>query len=787
MNKALITAYFMLFSILYVQSQNFTISGKVVDATTKDVLEYATVTFKPKGSSELIGGITNKKGKFEISVPKGKYTITVEFLSYKSKIFKSQDIKNDVHFGSIELSEDTEFLDDVVVIGEKKTIEIKPKKLVYNVSKDIASEGTMVSDILNNVPSVTVESDIPTIRGQKATIMVNGKTSSLSKGDALKSLPSGSVERIEVITHPGAQYKASYGSIINIILKKGKDEGLNASITAQIGSKDIYGGLLTLNNKTKKVNFFTNTSFSHRDKIRTSNSENEYFSGGSTTSFLNEDSKYSNKKNGLITTIGADFYLSKNTTLTTSVNYTKLNYDSKTRTNSSILDAAMIETSFNEREHLGDFEDEIVELIAEFEHQFTKEGRTLSSSITYTNDVESNKDGVTNTNISYTNESYAQENKLLNTEFDIKYTSPITEKTSLTIGYNGGFGKVPFRNSTPNKNIDYAEDVHSAFGQYAYESDKFYVEIVLRGEFAKTTTDYLDLDISQKRTLNDFFPSSYMQYAINDAKTISLSYSKGIGRVVPSQLQPFEEKYSETSSYIGNENLKPLYIDSYGLDYTYSTDKLMLIPALFYNKYNDWWQTITYETGEQIDGINKLITTPQNVGYVNYYGASLTASYKVSNQLNFTFDTTLYNFDQHGIFETINMVSQPISIDYNKKSFNGNFKLLTQLKFPKIVNIQTNISHFLKSEGPVSTRKAYTYASLAMNKDLLDKKATVSLSINDVFNSKETNRDRFSDNYFSNSIIKDKPDIVLSFTYRFNQSKSNRKIILDKKDKKPNF
>ena len=299
---------------------------------------------------------------------------------------------------------------------------------------------------------------IPNIRGQEATVMINGKTSSLSKTDALKSLPAGAVEKVEVITSPGAQYKSSYKSIINIILKKGVDEGLNASITGSIGYRDLYGGLLTLNHKSKGVNFYTNTSYSHRNTIRLSNAENEYFPGGMTTAFLEEQSEFESNNNSLNTTIGADFDLSKSTVLTTSINYANLNHRSETETNSTIFDPSMSQTSFNKRDNSRDFNDEIVELLAEVNHQFTKEGRSLNAFVRYTNDTEAVLNNISNTDVNYTSEIFSQKNKLTNTEFDINYKSPITKNTFYTIGYNGDFGKIPYRNSTTSRNIDFSRE-----------------------------------------------------------------------------------------------------------------------------------------------------------------------------------------------------------------------------------------------------------------------------------------------------------------------------------------
>ena len=185
MKKILLKVLFLFFCIPYMQAQenipSFNITGKIVDAKTNEALEYATIIFKPKGNFDVIGSITDKKGKFEVSVPKGEYTITLEFLGYKTKILPSQKIINDIHFGSIELSEDVEFLKDIEITGEKRLIERKLNKIVYNVSKDISADGSTINNVLNNIPSITVENDVPMIRGQESTVMINGKTSSMSK------------------------------------------------------------------------------------------------------------------------------------------------------------------------------------------------------------------------------------------------------------------------------------------------------------------------------------------------------------------------------------------------------------------------------------------------------------------------------------------------------------------------------------------------------------------------------------------------------------------------------
>ncbi|NEW78376.1 MAG: TonB-dependent receptor, partial [Gelidibacter sp.] len=607
---------------------------------------------------------------------------------------------------------------------------------------------------------------------------------------ALKSLPAGSIEKIEVITNPGAKYDASALSVINIILKKGKDEGLNSSITATGGYKDYYGGLITLNNKSKNLNFFFNTSFNHSNPVISASSENEYFLNNVTTSFLNENSEFNSKKDAFYGTIGTDFYLSKSTTLSTSINFQNIINKSNTLTTSNIFDASMTPTTSNDRTHIGKLENEMFEFVVDFEHNFKKEGQQLTSSILFSKDIYDITNTISNTNAAFTNQAYTEKNKLQNTSFEINFISPIGKTSAYSFGYKGNIGKVPFRYSsvTDDRNIDYSENLNAVFVEFENESEKFYYGLGLRAEFLELKADYLYLNTSQKNNFDKIFPTVYLKYTLSDSKSLSLSYSKKMFSPSYQSLQPFEQKYSETSSYIGNPALNPIYIDASNLGYMYNGNKIMFSSSLFFNRYNDYWENVTYETGEQINGVNKIITTPVNVGKLDYYGIDVTTTYKPAKILNFTGNINLYNLDQSGIYESVNLANETIVKNYNHASFNGSFSLLTQLKIPKAFDFQINAKHFLISKGAYSTRKAYTYASAAINKDFFNKDASISLTVDDLFKSYKTDRDRFDTNYFSKSVIEDKyRTILLSFTYRFNQSKKDRRIDFEKKEFKPNY
>ena len=79
--------------------KQYTITGTVIDAETKQPLEYATIICTPLNGKPVTGGITDANGKFSVNVPQGSYDISVEFISFKTKTFKNREVKTDLNLG----------------------------------------------------------------------------------------------------------------------------------------------------------------------------------------------------------------------------------------------------------------------------------------------------------------------------------------------------------------------------------------------------------------------------------------------------------------------------------------------------------------------------------------------------------------------------------------------------------------------------------------------------------------------------------------------------------------
>ena len=183
------------------------IKGTILEKNGKIPLEFTTVILRPLKGDKVFGGMSDGKGKFLVEVPKGRYNISFEFLSFKTVNLEDTAIDANMNLGEIFMEEDSESLDEVEIIAEKSTLEVKLDKKIYNVGKDMTVKGGTASDVLDNVPSVTVDAEgVVSLRGnENVRILINGKPSGLvglNDTEALRQFPADAIAKVEVITSP---------------------------------------------------------------------------------------------------------------------------------------------------------------------------------------------------------------------------------------------------------------------------------------------------------------------------------------------------------------------------------------------------------------------------------------------------------------------------------------------------------------------------------------------------------------------------------------------------------
>ena len=208
------------------QNGNTTITGKVTESGGQPI-EFATVLVGNPATQEPITGTTTlEDGSFTLETDASDFYIEVSFIGFTTLTLENQQaVDGTIDLGSVTLSEDAEQLDEVVVEGQVSQTQFKLDKRIFNVGADLSSTGASALEVLNNVPSVTVniEGQISLRGSQGVQMLIDGKPSVIAneQGNALGTLTADMIERIEVITNPSAKYDAEGTSgIINIVLKK---------------------------------------------------------------------------------------------------------------------------------------------------------------------------------------------------------------------------------------------------------------------------------------------------------------------------------------------------------------------------------------------------------------------------------------------------------------------------------------------------------------------------------------------------------------------------------------
>ncbi len=312
--------------------QLFRVSGKVSEESSGQDLPAAVVNLQSvAGNKTIQSTVTNSEGRFQLEAPAGWYHIRIAFLSFQPYLIENKEIGSDTDLGIIRMKEDTKVLKSVEIVSEKSTVELNLDKKVFNVGKDILSNGGTANDILNNVPSVNVDaSGTVSLRGNSnVRVLINGKPSMLSNNNGLEQIQAATIEKVEVITNPSARYEAQGGAgVINIVLKKNSLKGLNGSLQAGIGNPANYVGNLNLSYKTEKVNFFSNTGYQYRNRYGEDNLYQRTTRNGN-SSVLRQHNEEGRNDEQYNVYLGGDYYINAKNTLTGSF-YHSLNLNKDT-------------------------------------------------------------------------------------------------------------------------------------------------------------------------------------------------------------------------------------------------------------------------------------------------------------------------------------------------------------------------------------------------------------------------------------------------------------------------
>lgn len=788
------------FSVLFFSvisfAQNFTLSGKVTDQQNQP-LEYTTISIQdPDTFDEIAGTITDAEGNFSVETPAGNYILYIETFTgntYEQPI----EVTQNKQLGNFKMEENSVVsLEGATITGTKPIYRMELDKKVYDLSQDQMAKGSSLSDALQNVPSVQVDGEgNVSLRGnENVRILIDGKPSSLvgisDPATALQSLPADVVERIEVVTNPSARFEAEGSAgIINIILKKGKLRGFNGSVNINGGIPTTAGASANLNYRTGKWNLFTNLSYRYAERDRKGNSYTTRFDSLGVPRYEDMNSEATRINNGYNIMLGTEYYLDDRNTFTVSGNYRNGKNENLSDIFYADYDADLFNTANSIRTEREEEDDYSAEGNFNYKHEFLDPGHefTVDVRANYSEETELGDLRETGNAVNSTERSFSSEYQNRVT-VSADYVYPFGEKGRFELGAqgqmegtltdfkvdslsaDGWISKPEFANRT-----DYRQNVYAAYAQYGQGFGNFSFFAGLRVENSDITVKSILNESTTRKNYVDLFPSLFLNYEFENEDQLQASYSRRVRRPRGWDLIPFTSYSNNRNLFMGNPNLDPQYTDSYELSYVTKIGKLMITPNVYYSNTQD-----NIQRYQSINETGAIVTRPINVGTEQRYGGELTFTYRPVKWWSIMGNVNLFGYRTEGEYTDtfINQNGDTVSTttNFDGDGFSWFGRLNNTFNLPAQFSLQLSGNYRGGMKSAQSERKPMYGVDLSLNKDLFKDKATITLSVRDLFNSRAFEMESFGENFYLESKSRwNVRSVNLTFTYRFNQSKREQK------------
>jgi len=801
------------------------VSGRIVDAKNKPI-PFATIVLLRSDSSVVNGDLSKEDGGFSISPSGfGNFRLRINAIGFNALTIGDVIVSSSLpekNVGNIKLNTEDNTLKQVDIVGEKPLMYMGIDKKVFNVEKDITSSGGSALDVLQNVPSVSVDADgNVSLRGKPATILIDGKPATLLGGDitsALQSLPRSSIENLEVITNPSAKYDAQGPSgIINIVTKKDSRFGVNGNMSLGIGSNDKYNGYFGLNGRKGKWNIFMNSSFRkyHNDN---STITDRYNNEGNTNDYGSSHNYEGDPRDftGNFNTGGVTYdWNSRNSiTLTQNLNFMDYSYSDFSFFNKyNSRDLSGTSKELTQRTSAADGGPVSYATSFDYKHKFKNKDEELIADATYSM-------------ANYSNQQ--QYITIIYPDTGAGFYGPIVE-TAPSSGSNGSFtawvdytkplftknGKLgagiktqdlwyqsknmPLVDSPGHKlgvvdptllnNYQYTQQIHAAYINWTDQPlDKFSYQFGLRVEDALyNATNIVDSSTHYSNTFLSLFPSAFLSYQLQKQQTIYLSYTRRTNRPSVSSLMPFADVSNPLIISKGNPALEPEFINNIEFNYNKQTKRGDNIILSTYFQY----------TQNLIERITKTIDS-SDPGYAQFIGKQLTRPLNLNAGSTFGFEATAHililpfwdatvnaNFFQSYIkVGTLDTNLQKYVAD--KSGFSCRGKINTSFKLPSNFTLQANLQYESPKVIAQGKMEETSWMDLAIKKTLGDNRLNIVFNVSDVFNTRKyISLYDIPNQYYERNLRNRETRVAnLSITLRFGRSQQDKLMAEIQKDKK---
>lgn len=764
-------------------AQDYSISGRVVDNNNAPI-EFANVIISlEKEGSTLKGTSTNEDGVFNLTnLDEGTFNIKISFIGFeefnqKIALTGNLDLKN------IQLNDASESLDEVMIIGKKPTLTRQPDRLIFNIENTALTEGSTLS-VLKSTPGVIISDGSINIKSAEADVYINGRRVQLSSDELmqlLESSPANSIKSVEVITNPPASYDADSGSVINIIMSKNLIAGYRGSVFSNYtqGVFPRYNAGTSHYFKNDKINLNVNYNYT-QNKINRDQEENIDFFDNSNN--IDQIWKSETNRNTWSQThnlnLNFDYYIDDQNTLSlTSTGLYTPYFKYKVTNNTSIFDENL-----------------------DFSSRFTANNLSrdnkynIGSDLIFKHDFENSSDLTFNAH--YTAYDYDRDQNVLSNFYDVnndfinnsEFKSLANQKTNIVIGKldyslpiedSGSFetglkyssvstesditrfdiiNNSEVINANNTDAFNYNENVLSAYAAFSKSWDKWNLNLGLRVENSNIEGESLSLNEINTQDYTDWFPNASISYDILDNLAIDLNYNRSITRPSYTSLNPFSFFLNESTVVVGNPNLTPTYRDYYKVGVNFLD--YFTVEAYYMN-----YDGPIEELQRQDNQSHIIAYTPTNLNKSVDYGFDFIFNYYPSAKWGVYAVTSFYNMTEEIDFED----------GFVEQSQWTNLSILStylSLLEDNSLNFNLSLHYVSKNLQRLQTVEGMLFSELSISKSIMNKRAVISLSAEDLFNQQYYNtKVRYSNQSTTSLLDSDSRTIKLGFRYNFGNTK----------------
>ena len=795
------------------------VRGTVVDKETGEPVEFVNIVVNTKSSGRMAGGvITDEKGNFRIDDLKyDSYVLVVSCIGYQSatREFTLSATARNAYFKQIAIGEDNQMLKEVEVTGIRSQMKFEIDKKVFNVDQAIAATGGSASDILQNIPSVEVDTEgTVSLRGSESvTVWINGKAQGLTadnQGDILEQMPAESIERIEVITNPSAKYspEGTVG-IINIVLKRDRKAGYYGSAQAGVSMYDLdfggYNASANINYSSGKLDAYANLSYRERHHSNENTSYRENYMAADTTyldqlGYGNMNGRNMFSRAGLTWHVTGKDHISLdlmgmmgNPRRTNVIDYMggyiagedKLQDYTRNRTTTSTGKMLMYNLSLGYKHEWSTTH--WIDFTASRHHW----GNNNSSEYEQTTEF---LPGVSSEYHPEVTSYQLQESSGNSVDYEVQldYENAFNENHKLQAGYRGTFTHDDSPVSTfadPEKQQEieslynrfiYIRDLHALYATYSGKLWKnFGYQVGLRGEYYAVSTDShhkedgtISTHLEKIDPVFQLFPSVFLSYQLPNDNELQVNYTKRVRRPWGGQLNSFHNISDSTNISYGNPLLKPEYSNAFEFNYLKSWENHMLSVSAYYRTTDDIMQRISYMQ----DGI--MYSTSDNVAQSLSSGVEIVGKNRFFGKLDLTTTLNMYYYKLEA-FDFILPNGDNLHGDASE-DFSWNIRMMGTVGLPKAWSVQVTGMYNAKSVIAQGYRAPNYGLDAGVRKQFAGGKWSLSLNGRDLLNSRRFHSVKWGDDFYQNSSnFRGGRQISGTLTYSFGNMRAKKPRKMD--------